>query len=42
MAFRLSLMDMVGIAGMVGIVGSGISINLVFRARNRVRKEPYF
>lgn len=42
MVFRWSLMELAGVAGIVGMIGSGISLVLVTNARNKVRKQPYY
>jgi hypothetical protein len=42
MVLRLSLLDLWGIAGGIGIVGAGSSLFLIKKNRNQVRKEPYY
>lgn len=41
MLSRLKLIDLLGIAGMVGIAGAGTSLVLVNKSRTKVMKEEY-
>ena len=42
MLSKLKLFDLVGIAGLVGIVGAGTSLVLVNKTRTKVMKQEYY